>query len=98
METEQVGFEQLSSLFEFHILMKRDMFGKLPLRVLRSWVQIPPSYPVTVLYGGRDIYGSGTQVVYSRFPEAQKILLENSGHIPWLQDKERFTEILEHTS
>ncbi len=68
--------------------------GQKSEQILYNQNTTATSYPVTILYGGDDIYGSGTQVVYARFSEAQKILLENSGHIPWLQGKDRFIEVL----
>ena len=52
------------------------------------------SIPILVLYGTDDIYQSTKWITRARFPNAQYIELENSGHFPWLQDNENFMLIL----
>ena len=50
--------------------------------------------PVLILFGAQDIYGDGAQVVFSRFPQARHVLLEGSGHLPWLQAPHSFEQAL----
>jgi pimeloyl-ACP methyl ester carboxylesterase len=52
------------------------------------------SIPKLVLYGTDDIYQSTKWITRERYPYAQYIELENSGHFPWLQDKVNFRLIL----
>lgn len=65
-------------------------------RALDGLEKVAAEWPVAVLYGKHDIYGDGIDIVYSRFPNAQKFMLENSGHLPWLQVRNRFADILKH--
>lgn len=50
--------------------------------------------PALVLYGAFDILDDGTQIVRRRFPHAQQITLEGSGHLHWLQNPSGYTEVL----
>lgn len=50
--------------------------------------------PVMILYGADDIYGGDYDVLYNRFKESSKIVLEDSGHLPWLQNPDRYFNIL----
>lgn len=43
------------------------------------------SIPILVLFGGDDIYETAAEVLRSRFPEARHVVLERSGHLPWLR-------------
>jgi len=52
------------------------------------------SIPILILYGSNDVYQSTKWITRDRFPNAQYIDLENSGHFPWLQNKENFMFIL----
>jgi pimeloyl-ACP methyl ester carboxylesterase len=51
--------------------------------------------PALVLFGGRDIYGAEAQTLLARFPMARHVRLDASGHLPWLQDRVAFAEVLE---
>ena len=51
---------------------------------------LPAELTVLVLFGENDIYGTTTQVLFDRFPNARHVMLENSGHVPWLQTPEAF--------
>jgi pimeloyl-ACP methyl ester carboxylesterase len=33
--------------------------------------------------------------LFARFPSAKRVRLEWSGHLPWLQDREAFGQVLE---
>jgi proline iminopeptidase len=50
--------------------------------------------PVLVLYGQYDIFGTSTDVVRRRFPQALQVTLERSGHLHWLQNETGYREIL----
>ena len=50
--------------------------------------------PVLILFGERDIYGETREKLLKRFPDAQKIILKNSGHLPWLENPAEFENIL----
>ncbi len=52
------------------------------------------AFPVLVLFGTQDIYGDQAQVVFSRFPQAKHLLLDGSGHLPWLQAPHSFETAL----
>lgn len=43
-----------------------------------------------ITYGDNDIYGSSKEHLLSRLPQAKRIIFKNSGHIPWLYNKEQF--------
>lgn len=49
--------------------------------------------PILILYGDNDIYGESKEILLKRFPDAKKIELENSGHLPWLANPLAFEEI-----
>jgi pimeloyl-ACP methyl ester carboxylesterase len=49
---------------------------------------------VLVLYGAFDIFEDGTEIVRSRFPQAQQVTLENSGHVHWLQNASGYAKTL----
>jgi len=63
---------------------------------LMQTVADAPTWPVLILYGrqGYDIFGSEVHTVYVRFPTARRIVLQNSGHLPWIQDREAFQKVL----
>jgi proline iminopeptidase len=52
------------------------------------------AFPVLVLFGEKDIYGSEAQLVDARYPQAVHIRLDGTVHFPWIQAPERFTAIL----
>jgi proline iminopeptidase len=51
--------------------------------------------PVLVLFGGRDIYGAEVDTLLARFPSARQVRLERSGHLPWLQDRAAFAQVVD---
>lgn len=51
-------------------------------------------FPVTITYGAKDIYGDSRQQVIARYPAANVIIIEETGHLPWAQRPERFRELL----
>jgi Predicted hydrolases or acyltransferases (alpha/beta hydrolase superfamily) len=50
--------------------------------------------PVLVLFGAFDIFGEGTEIVRSRFPQALQVTLEDSGHVHWLQNPAGYANAL----
>jgi proline iminopeptidase len=55
-------------------------------------MNLDPDTRVQVLFGDDDIYGPTIERLFSRFPEAKHMILEKSGHLPWLQNPRRFRE------
>lgn len=53
-----------------------------------------PIFPITIVYGDKDIYESSKEFVLMRYPTAKVITIENCGHLPWLHNPVRFKEIL----
>jgi pimeloyl-ACP methyl ester carboxylesterase len=56
----------------------------------------PPTWPVLIVSGraGYDMFGADVNTVYARFPTARRVILQNSGHLPWIQDREAFQKAL----
>lgn len=52
------------------------------------------SWHVLVLYGEYDIFQDGIEIVRSRFPRADQVTLENSGHVHWLQNPAGYAKAL----
>jgi proline iminopeptidase len=52
------------------------------------------AFPVLVLFGEKDIYGSEAQLVDARYPQAEHIRLDQTVHLPWIQAPERFAALL----
>ncbi len=59
----------------------------------------PVSYrfPIVVQYGEdeKDIYAQSKQHIYKRFPDAKTSIIENSGHIAWLNNPRDFKDFLQ---
>jgi pimeloyl-ACP methyl ester carboxylesterase len=53
-----------------------------------------PGFKISIAYGDKDIYKSSKNFVLSRYPTASTYTLENSGHIPWLHNPEKYRTIL----
>jgi proline iminopeptidase len=53
-----------------------------------------PEFRVTITYGEKDIYGKSSEYVKNRYKGAQIFIIKNSGHIPWLHNRDRFIQIL----
>jgi pimeloyl-ACP methyl ester carboxylesterase len=57
--------------------------------------QMPkPGFKVSIVYGDRDIYQSSKDFVTNRYPTAKVYSVENCGHLPWLHNPQKFTQIL----
>jgi proline iminopeptidase len=56
----------------------------------------PPTWPVLIVSGkpGYDMFAANMDMVYARFPTARRVVLLNSGHLPWIQDREAFQKAL----
>jgi proline iminopeptidase len=52
------------------------------------------AFPVLVLFGEKDIYGSEAYLVDTRYPEAVHIRLDGTIHLPWIQAPDKFAAIL----
>jgi proline iminopeptidase len=52
------------------------------------------AFPVLVLFGDKDIYGSEAQLVDARYPQAVHIRLDQTVHLPWIQAPESFAALL----
>lgn len=50
--------------------------------------------PVTTIFGSYDIYGASRESVNKRFPNMNYVTIEDSGHLPWIQNKHKFTLLL----
>jgi len=49
-----------------------------------------------VLFGGEDIYGATAEILFARFPDAKHVVLQDTGHLPWIQNPQAFrTELCE---
>jgi pimeloyl-ACP methyl ester carboxylesterase len=46
------------------------------------------------VYGDRDIYGSTTERLVSRYPGARVVVIPDCGHIPWLQNRQAFVDVV----
>lgn len=67
------------------------------IKMDRSFLNRASSYsnlPVIFLYGSHDIYRETTYINKIRWPNAQYIELEDSGHLPWIQDRNNFRSVL----
>lgn len=53
-----------------------------------------PNYPILITYGDNDIYGESKNEVVNRFPTAKLKTIINCGHIPWINNPEKFKDIL----
>lgn len=52
------------------------------------------TFPVRVLFGEHDIYGSEAQRVDAHYPQAVHIRLAGTVHLPWLQAPDQFAALL----
>ncbi|MGC9352946.1 MAG: alpha/beta fold hydrolase [Mariniphaga sp.] len=53
-----------------------------------------PEFPVLITYGDNDIYGESKKMLPKRFPTAEIMTIQKSGHIPWKQNYVEFEKIL----
>ena len=56
--------------------------------------QTNPPFPVSIIYGDKDIYQSSKDFVIGRYPTAKVTIISNCGHIPWLHNPAEYTAIL----
>lgn len=54
-----------------------------------------PAFPVTIVYGDKDIYGDSKEFVLKRFPTAQLYNISHCCHLPWLHNPAAFRQALE---
>jgi len=47
-----------------------------------------------MLFGSKDIYGPTVETLFARYPDAGHVVLENAGHLPWLQSPDTFRDEL----
>lgn len=71
---------------------ERALVATDPSALPQVWPETP--WPVLVLYGAYDIFGMGVDLVYARFPTAQRVFLDHAGHVPWIQDPTAFRNAL----
>ena len=50
--------------------------------------------PVTAVFGSYDIYGASKESVNKRFTNINYVTIEDSGHLPWIQNHNKFTILL----
>jgi len=50
--------------------------------------------PVTAAFGIYDIYGTSKETINKRFKKLNYVTIENSGHLPWIQNQHDFTVLL----
>ncbi len=55
-------------------------------------INLDPDTKVLILFSETDIYGHTTERLFSRYPRARHVVLEKSGHLPWLQNPGQFRE------
>ena len=67
--------------------------GRVPAATLEGLTRMP-RIPTLVQFGQHDIYETAAQVTRARLPQATHVLLEDSGHLPWLQAPVRFRAVL----
>jgi proline iminopeptidase len=51
-------------------------------------------FPILITYGQKDIYADSSRYVKNRYLRAKFVVIENSGHIAWKHNKEKFSSIL----
>lgn len=52
-------------------------------------------FPISVIYGEKDIYGDSKRFVRNRFPKAVFVEIKNAGHLPWKHNKEELFKTLD---
>jgi pimeloyl-ACP methyl ester carboxylesterase len=52
------------------------------------------SVPVLIILGEHDIYGQTTQRLVARYPDAQVVVIPQAGHVPWLQNRTAFSDVV----
>jgi pimeloyl-ACP methyl ester carboxylesterase len=52
------------------------------------------SVPVLIIFGESDIYGPTTRLLAVRYPAARFVVIPQAGHVPWLQNRAVFSEVL----
>ncbi|GCE31242.1 hypothetical protein KDA_67260 [Dictyobacter alpinus] len=44
--------------------------------------------------GGYDLFVSSERALQRRFPQAQEVWFEESGHFPWIEEPEKFKRVI----
>lgn len=57
-------------------------------------LDIAESACVLILFGEHDIYGDTTDRLITRYPKARVITIQGAGHVPWLQNRAAFVDVL----
>lgn len=50
--------------------------------------------PVLIIFGESDIYGRTTERLVARYPGAQVTIIPRAGHVPWLQNRTAFVDVI----
>lgn len=64
------------------------------LQAKADGLRVIDEIPVLIIYGESDIYGAATRRLTSRYPAARIVVIQNCGHVPWIQNQEAFTRAL----
>ena len=57
-------------------------------------LRTPRGVPTLIVYGAHDIYGTSTERLLRRYPDATVVLIPDCGHVPWLQNRAAFQDIV----
>jgi pimeloyl-ACP methyl ester carboxylesterase len=52
------------------------------------------SVPVLIIFGESDIYGGTIERVAARYPGARMVIIPRAGHVPWLQNRTAFVDLI----
>jgi len=89
VKTNNVGID-LDNIKAAPINHTRTEILKYPLlKQIKS-----PDFPVTIIYGAKDIYKTSKEFVVNRYPTAKVWTIENCGHFPWLHNPAKFKLIV----
>lgn len=60
----------------------------------RGELRMLPPLPVLITFGQDDIYGRSTERLIARYPNARVVLIPECGHVPWIQSRRAFEDII----
>jgi proline iminopeptidase len=92
-EAAPANEEWLRGVHSEAMLATTKALGNVPAETLDGLARAP-QIPVLVLFGRNDIYETSPQVTRARLPDARHVVLEGSGHLPWLQDPAGFRAVI----
>ena len=52
------------------------------------------SVPVLIVFGESDIYSRTTERLLARCPGAWVVIIPRAGHVPWLQNRTAFVDVI----